>query len=124
MVGADGRLAGIVSRADVLAVFDRTSEEIGEDIGQVISREVRYDPRQFTVTVRSGVVTLQGSPETATLGRDIVHKVRHVPAWWPYATASAIRWTRRRAYRMTGIFVHAPAGSGGAGGWADAALAG
>ena len=79
VVDADGRLAGIISRADVLAVFDRTNEEIGEDIGQVISREFRYDPCQFTVTVRSGVVTLQGSPETAALGRDIVHKVRHVP---------------------------------------------
>ena len=79
VVDADGRLVGIISRADVLAAFDRTDEEIGEDIGQVISREFGPDPRQFTVTVRSGVVTLQGSPETATLGRGIVHKIRHVP---------------------------------------------
>ena len=79
VVDADGRLAGIISRADVLAVFDRTNEEIGEDIGQVISREFRYDPCQFTVTVRSGVVTLEGSPETATLGRDVMRKIRHVP---------------------------------------------
>jgi len=79
VVDGDGRLVGIVSRAAVLAVFDRADEEIREDIGQVISREVRCDQRQFTVTVRSGVVTLQGSPETATLGRDIARKVRHVP---------------------------------------------
>jgi len=78
VVDADGRLIGIISRTDVLAAFDRTDEEISEDIGQVISREFGYDPRQFTVTVRSGVVTLQGSPDTARLGRDIVHKIRHV----------------------------------------------
>jgi len=79
VVDADGRLVGIISRADVLAVFDRTDEEIREDIGQVISREFRTGPRQFTVTVQSGVVTLQGSPETARLVRGIVHKIRHVP---------------------------------------------
>jgi CBS-domain-containing membrane protein len=79
VVDADGRLVGIISRADVLAVFDRTDEEISEGIGQVISREFRYAPRQFTVTVRSGIVTLQGSPETAALGRGIVHEIRHVP---------------------------------------------
>ena len=79
VVDADGRLVGIISRADVLAAFDRTDEEIREEIAQVISGEFRPDPRQFTVTVRSGVVTLQGSPADAALGRDIVHKIRHVP---------------------------------------------
>jgi len=79
VVDADGRLVGIISRADVLAMFDRTDEEISEDIGQVISRESGTDPGLFTVMVRSGVVTLQGSPETATLGRGIMHEIRHVP---------------------------------------------
>ena len=79
VVDADGRLVGIISRADVLAMFDRTDEEIGGDIGQVIKRESGTDPGRFTVTVRSGVVTLQGSPETARLGRGIARKIRHVP---------------------------------------------
>jgi len=79
VVDADGRLVGIISRADVLAAFDRTDEEIREDIDQVISREFRYASRQFTVTVRSGVVTLHGSPESATLGRAMLRKIRHVP---------------------------------------------
>ena len=62
----------------MLAAFDRTDEEIREDIGEVISHELRRDPRQFTATVRSGIVTLQGSPENAALGRDIAHKIRYV----------------------------------------------
>jgi CBS-domain-containing membrane protein len=78
VVDAGGRLIGIISRADVLAAFDRTDEEIREDIGQVISREFRQDTHQFIVTVRSGIVTLQGAAETARLGRDIVRKIRHV----------------------------------------------
>jgi osmotically-inducible protein OsmY len=36
------------------------------------------DPRQFGVTVQAGVVTLEGNPETAALGHDVVRKVRHV----------------------------------------------
>ena len=31
------------------------------------------------MTVQAGVVTVQGSPETAALGHDIVRKIRHVP---------------------------------------------
>jgi CBS-domain-containing membrane protein len=74
-----GRLVGIISRADVLAVFDRPDEEIRKEItDNVILHECLEDPRQFAVTVQAGVVTLQGSPETAALGHDIVRKVRHV----------------------------------------------
>jgi osmotically-inducible protein OsmY len=31
------------------------------------------------VTVEGGVVTLEGTPETAALGRALVRKARHVP---------------------------------------------
>ena len=80
VVDADGGLVGIVSRADVLAVFDRPDEDIREEItGNVILRGFLEDPRQFAVTVQAGVVTVQGSPETAALGHDIVRKIRHVP---------------------------------------------
>jgi CBS-domain-containing membrane protein len=79
VVNTGGCLAGIVSRADVLAVFDRPDEDIrAEIIDNVILHEFLEDPRQFAVTVRAGVVTLEGGPETAALGRDIVRKARHV----------------------------------------------
>ncbi len=74
-----GRLVGIVSRTDLLAVFDRPDEQIrAEILDEVILREFLEDPRQFVVTVKSGVVTLEGSPETAALGHKIVRRVRHV----------------------------------------------
>ena len=64
----------------MLVVYDRPDEDIREEIaGNVIVRGFGEDPRQFAVTVQAGIVTVQGSPETATLGHDIVRKIRHVP---------------------------------------------
>jgi CBS-domain-containing membrane protein len=80
VVDADGGLVGLVSRADVLAVYDRPDDDIRKEItGNVIVRGFLEDPRQYAVTVQAGVVTVQGSPETAALGHDIVRKIRHVP---------------------------------------------
>ena len=80
VIDADGGLVGLISRTDVLAVYDRPDEDIREEItGNVILRGFLEDPRQFAVTVQAGVVTVQGSPETAALGHDIVRKIRHVP---------------------------------------------
>jgi len=74
-----GRLAGIISRADVLAVFDRSDEQIRKEVADdVICQEFGAAPRQFAVTVQAGVVTLEGKAETAALGHVIVRKVRHV----------------------------------------------
>ncbi len=80
VVNSGGQLIGIVSRADVLAVFDRTDEEIRKDIvDTMLLYEFLVDPRQFRVTVESGVVTMEGTPETAALGRALARKARHVP---------------------------------------------
>jgi CBS domain-containing protein len=79
VVNPDGRLVGIISRTDVLAVFDRPDEEIRQEIiGSVIAEDFLEDPSQFTVTVQAGVVTLEGSPDTATLGQDLARKIRYV----------------------------------------------
>ena len=77
VVDQAGRLAGIISRSDVLAVFDRTDAEIREEImSQVITG--RSEPSWYSVIVRGGVVTLEGTPETAAIGRDLVRRVRYL----------------------------------------------
>ena len=77
VVNAGGRLVGIISRSDVLAVFDRTDEGIRAEImSQVISG--RSEPSQYTVIVKDGVVTLEGTPETIPVGHAIVSRARHV----------------------------------------------
>jgi CBS-domain-containing membrane protein len=79
VVDAGGRLAGIVSRADVLTVYGRPDTEIAEDIRTgVLSTEGAANPGAFDVAVTEGVATLTGRPQTCQQGHDIVFRVRHV----------------------------------------------
>jgi CBS domain-containing protein len=79
VVDAGGYLVGIVSRADLLTVFDRPDQEIrAEIVDDVVLHEFLVDPALFMVTVADGVVTVTGAPETADLGHRIVDKIRHV----------------------------------------------
>jgi len=79
VIDHDGRLVGIVSRTDVLAVYDRPDDEIRQEIiDNVIVLGFLRDPDQFTVEVQAGVVTLTGDPESTSLGQDLVRKIRHV----------------------------------------------
>ena len=77
VVDQGGRLVGIISRTDILAVFDRTDTEIREEImTQVIAG--RSEPSYYSVIVKDGVVTLEGTPETVAIGRDLVRRARRV----------------------------------------------
>ena len=77
VVDLGGRLVGIISRTDILAVFDRTDAEIREEImTRVIAG--RSEPSQYSVIVKDGVVTLEGTPGTAAIGHDLVWRTRHV----------------------------------------------
>ena len=77
VIDQGGRLVGIISRTDILAVFDRTDAEIREEImKQVIAG--RSEPSYYSVIVNDGVVTLEGNPETAAIGRDLISRSRHV----------------------------------------------
>ena len=77
VVDQAGRLVGIISRTDILAVFDRADTEIREELmTQVIAG--RSDPSYYSVIVKDGVVTLEGNPETAAIGHDLVARTRHV----------------------------------------------
>ena len=77
----DGRLIGIVTRSDVLSVYSRPDADIHREITQdLILGTYLCDPAAFTVTVMDGVVTIEGTPETARVGHDIVTDARHVEA--------------------------------------------
>ena len=72
-----GRLVGIISRSDLLAVFDRTDAEIREEImSQVITG--RSEPSWYSVIVQDGVVTVHGTPETTAIGHDLIRRAWHV----------------------------------------------
>jgi CBS domain-containing protein len=79
VVDHEGHLVGIVSRSDVLSVFNRTDEEIRREVTQdVIADGFFTDPGRFTVTVHDGIVTLAGAPGSAVLGSSIVDQARHL----------------------------------------------
>ena len=78
MVDANGRLIGIISRADVLALFDRSDLDIRKEISAVMGYGFLVDPKELKVTIKDGVVTLSGAAETAELGHDLVQRILHV----------------------------------------------
>jgi CBS-domain-containing membrane protein len=79
VVDRGGRLAGIVSRSDVLSVFRRSDEEIRREVTRdVIADGFFTDPARFTVTVHNGIVTLEGAPGSAVLGAGIARQVEHL----------------------------------------------
>jgi len=56
-----GRLAGIVTRADLLRVYLRPGEDIRTEIlAGVLTRIPGADPGRLTVSVRNGVVSISG----------------------------------------------------------------
>ena len=75
----DGKLIGIVTRSDVLSVYGRPDADIRHEITQDLILDThRFDPDRFTVTVKDGIVTIEGAPETTAVGRDIIEAARHV----------------------------------------------
>lgn len=64
VVDTDGRLVGIISRADLLKVFLRDDEEIRHEvISEILIRVLWANPERFDVQVRDGIVTLSGELE-------------------------------------------------------------
>ena len=78
VVDRDGRLTGMISRADVLKVFGRTDDDIRREIiDKFIHWEFLTDPAAFKVTVADGIVSM-AIPGSAELGRRIVNDVRRL----------------------------------------------
>lgn len=79
VVNVAGRLLGIVSRVDVLAVFSRPDEEIRDEITRAVLPGIA--PKQghdLKVTVQDGVVTISGAPQSEQATREITDAVRHI----------------------------------------------
>jgi CBS domain-containing protein len=78
VVNDDGELVGIVTRSDVLAIFERPDPDIYDEVTKVIiGTEFGLDPADFEVRVRSGVVTVEGLVELRRTALDLVRRVQH-----------------------------------------------
>ena len=79
VVDSSGKLAGIVSRIDVLSVFTRPDSQIRDDVRQqVIAGKLGLRPAAFDVTVISGVVTVTGQVRRHAVARQLLDAVRHL----------------------------------------------
>jgi CBS domain-containing protein len=79
VVAEGGRLVGIVSRGDLLRVFDRPDQDIRREImDEVIVGEFMMDPNRFFIHVNDGVVVLQGQVERRSILPFLVRAVRGV----------------------------------------------
>jgi CBS domain-containing protein len=79
VIDGNGLLVGIVSRSDVLSVYGKPDAEIRDQVtSDLIRGTFLPDPAAVTVTVKDGIVTVAGTPETIQAGHGIVVAVRHM----------------------------------------------
>jgi CBS domain-containing protein len=76
VVDRAGRLAGIVTRRDLLAVFQRQDQELRHQIERaILVATLDLAPGQVTVEVHDGVVTLHGQLPWQSLGHELVELI-------------------------------------------------
>jgi CBS domain-containing protein len=79
VVDDNGRLRGIVTRTDLLSVFERPDYEIRDEaVKDVIAGEFGLDPGLFVVTVRSGIVTITGSVQHRAHALSLLATLRYL----------------------------------------------
>ena len=80
VVDAENRLIGIVSRADILRVFLRSDESIRKEVSHGLLGELPLLGRgRVQVSVKDGVVRLDGEVETGSLTGLLVRLIAAVP---------------------------------------------
>jgi CBS domain-containing protein len=83
---AQGRLAGVISRADVLRAGERPDQHIRHDVmTKVIAGRFGLNPRTFDVTVNSGLVTIAGCVD------DQPSAIRLIGAAWQVEGVCGVR---------------------------------
>lgn len=74
-----GRLTGIITRSDLLAVYERPDEDIRREIlHDIIERTLGLAPGDFDVRVVSGIVTIRGRLERRSAALRLADAVAHL----------------------------------------------
>jgi CBS domain-containing protein len=76
----EGRLVGIVTRADLVRAYVRSDDELAATIrDEVLLRILWLDPAQFTVLVKDGVASIAGRVERRSTAEMIERAMSMVP---------------------------------------------
>jgi CBS domain-containing protein len=74
-----GRLTGVVTRSDLLAVYERPDEDIRREILHgIIEHTLAMAPERFQVTVLDGTVTIRGGLGRRSAALRLVDAITHV----------------------------------------------
>ncbi len=93
VVDGQGRLVGIVSRADLLGLFLRDDEAIRREIlEEVLLHGLWIDPHTVTVTVKDGIVALTGQLERKSLVPMAMQLTRRVPGVVDVVSQLSFEW--------------------------------
>jgi CBS domain-containing protein len=76
VVDSSGRLVGVVSRRDVLQMFDRPDADLAADVSDALAEDQNFVGHAISVIAKDGVVTIEGTVRRA----DDVAYVRRL-AW-------------------------------------------
>ena len=80
VVGRDGKLVGIVTRADLVRAFVHEDSEIEREIrDEVLLHELWLDPEEFELSVDGGDVTITGQIKRDEEASLIERRIRLVP---------------------------------------------
>jgi predicted transcriptional regulator len=76
----DGRLVGIVSRADLVRAFQRSDDEIADELNEdVLLHQLWLSPEDVVVAVEDGIVELTGRVENKTQAELVAAYALRVP---------------------------------------------
>jgi len=75
VVDSDGKLAGLVSRRDLLSVFLVPDADIARQVREVLAEALPAHPDAIKVAVHGGIVTLTGRPESVVEQRQVASAI-------------------------------------------------
>jgi len=88
----EGRLVGIVSRADLVRAYVRTDDDLAATIRQEVLLKILWlDPELFTVVVKDGVASISGRVERRSTAEMVERSVRMVPG--VVEVRAAVSWS-------------------------------
>ena len=97
-----GRIAGIVSRSDLLQVFLRTDEDLRDEVvHRLIPAIMPADGENVAVEVRSNVITLSGEVDRRSDGDILTRMAREVDGVVDVVNRLRYRWDDLRQHAAT-----------------------
>lgn len=97
VVDSFGRIAGIVSRSDLLQIFLRTDEDLREElVARILPAIVPNDVESVEVDVQSSVITLSGEVDRHSDAQILVRMAREIDGAVDVVDKLHFRWDDRR----------------------------